>query len=70
MILVARNVAEALADYARELESTDLIKAAQTLPGYHAYERAIQSQYVVPSRAEEKAADSGLERMRDVEHAW
>lgn len=68
MILVARNVAEALADYAHRMEQTPLMKAAQTLPGYETYEHAIQSQYTVTAPSEDRSVDFARERSRDGAH--
>ncbi len=48
MILVARNVVEAIAAEAQRLEGTDPIRSARTLPGYEAWERAIMAQYELP----------------------
>ena len=63
MILVARNVVEAIAAEAQRLEGTDPIKSARTLPGYEAWERAIMAQYELPEADAQVRYDADWNRM-------
>ena len=63
MILVARNVVEAIAAEARRLEGTDPIRSARTLPGYEAWEHGIMAQYELPEADAQARYDANWHRV-------
>ncbi len=61
MMVIARNVAESIAQRAKRQERSATIRAGKHLPGYRTFETAIQSNQLAPGLISEDEANNEAE---------